>query len=243
MKDYSVIIQARMGSTRSPGKINFLFDNEPMLVYQINRLKAFNIENIIVATTDQPQDDITEKLAFDCSVRCFRGSENDVMKRFDDCCKTYNIKNVVRVGGDDPLIDPEGIKKLIEIHKKNPDYDLIYTSHPAGWIYGTAAELITAKSLNKANMIAEDKQDREHIIPHYKKDKNMKKMMLDAPNDLHREDIYLSVDYQEDLDLIEQIVAHFTKNCKRYDFTQTDLINLYDSGRLKINNKHLHNGF
>lgn len=243
MKDYSVVIQARMGSSRRPGKISFLFDNEPMLVYQINRLKAFGIENIVVATTDKTQDDMTEKIATDCNVKCFRGSENDVMKRFNDCCKTFNIKNVVRVGGDDPLIDPEGIKKLIEIHRKKPDYDLIYTSHPNGWVYGTAAELITAKSLYRANLLAKDSEDREHIIPYYKKDKTIKKMTLNAPNDLHREDIYLSVDYQEDLDLIEQIIRYFTKQNKRYDFTQINLINLYDSGLLKINNKHLHSGF
>jgi spore coat polysaccharide biosynthesis protein SpsF len=243
MKNYDIVIQARMGSSRRPGKINYLFNDEPMLVYQINRLKAFGIRNIIVATSNKSQDDITEKLAVTCDIRCFRGSEDDVLKRFNDCCEKFKIKNVVRVGGDDPLIDPEGIKLLIKTHQNNLDYDLIYSSHPNGWIYGTAAELITAKSLYKVNLLAKDNIDREHIIPYYKKDSSLRKMQLYTPDILHREDIYLSVDYQEDLDLIEQIINHFTKENKRYTFKQEDLIELYDSKRLNITNKHLHSGF
>jgi spore coat polysaccharide biosynthesis protein SpsF len=243
MKDYTVIIQARMGSNRRPGKINYLFNDEPMLVYQINRLKAFGITNIIVATSNKQQDDVTEQLVTLCGVECFRGSEDDVLKRFNDCCEKFKIKNVIRVGGDDPLIDPEGIKLLIKTHQKNLNYDLIYSSHPDGWIYGTAAELITAKSLCKANEFAKDNIDREHIIPYYKKNSSLRKIKLNAPIKLHREDIYLSVDYQEDLDLIEQILNYFTKKNKRYTFTQQSLIELYDSGLLKINNKHLHSGF
>jgi len=243
MKDYYIVIQARMGSNRRPGKINYLFNDEPMLVYQINRLKTFGITDIIVATSDQSQDDIIEKLADICDVQCFRGSENDVLKRFNDCCEKFKIKNVVRVGGDDPLIDPEGIKLLIKTHQKNLNFDLIYSSHPSGWIYGTAAELITSKSLYKVNKLAKNDIDREHVIPYYKKDISLRKMHLSAPNSLHREDIYLSVDYQEDLDLIEQIIDYFTRENKRYTFTQKNLIELYDSKILNITNKHLHSGF
>jgi len=243
MTDYTIIIQARMGSNRRPGKINYLFDNEPMLMYQINRLKAFNLNNIIIATSDKELDDITADIANKCNVECFRGSEDNVLKRFNDCCKNYNLKNIIRVGGDDPLVDPEGIKLLINTHKKNSDYDLIYTSHPNGWIYGTAAELITTESLYLAHKSTTDKLDTEHIIPYYKKTTNVKKMKLNAPDILHREDIYLSVDYQEDLDLIEQIIFHFSFQNNRYTFKQNELIKLYDSGKLDINNKHLHNGF
>jgi len=243
VEDYYVIIQARMGSSRRPGKINYMFDEEPMLVYQINRLKKNSISNIIIATSNEHQDDITEQLALSCNVLCFRGSENDVLKRFSDCCKKFNVKNVVRVGGDDPLIDPKGIKMLIEQHQENLDFDLIYTSHASGWIYGTAAELVNSKSIFFADITAKEKTDREHIIPFYKKNDKLKKMQLKASEDLHREDIYLSVDYQEDLELIEQIISYFTLNNKRYTFTQKELIELYDSNILNITNKHLHSGF
>lgn len=243
MEDYYIIIQARMGSTRRPEKINYLFNDEAMLVYQIKRLKSFGFTKILIATSNKIQDDITQELAFHCKVKCFRGSENDVLKRFTDCCEKFNIRNIVRVGGDDPIIDPNGIKVLIQAHQKNKNYDLIYSSHPKGWIYGTAAELFTAESLYKVNSLAKDEIDREHIIPYYKNNDDFKKMKLNAPINLARKDIYLSVDYQEDLDLIEQILNYFTKKNKRYTFIQEELIELYDSDILNINNKHLHSGF
>ena len=67
--------------------------------------------------------------------------------------------------------------------------------------------------------------------------------MLDAPSEIRRSDIYLSVDYQEDLDLIEQILKYFTSLNKRYNFNQKELVELYDSGRISIKNRHLHSGF
>lgn len=238
-----VVIQARMGSTRRPGKINYLFDDEPMLEYQIKRLKNFGINNIIVATSEEKQDDITEKIVFDNGIKCFRGSENDVMNRFYECALKYNIDIIIRVGGDDPLIDPNGIKALYNSYKENLNSDLIYTSHEDGWIYGTAAELFTFESLKKANSLSVDKVEREHVIPYYKNNNSMSKIKLNAPHEIKRKDIYLSVDYQEDLDLIEQILRYFSTENKRYSFTQQELIELYDSGKLSINNKHLHSGF
>lgn len=238
-----VVIQARMGSTRRPGKINYLFDGEPMLGYQIKRLKSFGVDNIIVATSIEKQDDITKKVAIENNAKCFRGSENDVLKRFYDCSMEYDIDVIIRVGGDDPLIDPNGIKKLYSTYKNNSDYNLIYTSHENGWIYGTAAELFTFNSLKKANKQAKEQVEREHIVPYYKNDESIKKMKLNSPYEIRRKDIYLSVDYQEDLDLIEQVLKYFTIKNKRYSFTQEELIELYDSGKLSINNKHLHSGF
>ena len=238
-----VVIQARMGSTRRPGKINYLFDGEPMLGYQIKRLKSFGIDNIIVVTSTEKQDDITEKIVLNNSIKCFRGSENDVMNRFYECALKYNIGTIIRVGGDDPLIDPDGIKTLYNEYKKNANCDLIYTSHENGWIYGTAAELFTFESLKKANSLSVDKFEREHVIPYYKNNENTNKMKLNASTEIKRKDIYLSVDYQEDLDLIEQILRYFTNKNKRYSFSQEELIKLYDSGELSINNKHLHSGF
>ena len=77
-----VVIQARMGSSRRPGKISYLFDNETMLAYQIKRLKSYNIENIIVATSDSVIDDLTEDIALNEGVECFRGPEHDLIRRY-----------------------------------------------------------------------------------------------------------------------------------------------------------------
>ena len=238
-----VVIQARMGSTRRPGKISYLFDNEAMLAYQIKRLKSYNIENIIVATSDDKKDDVTEDIVLNEGVECFRGSENDLIKRYYECSLKYNLETIIRVGGDDPLIDPDGINFLYNTYKNNPIYDFIYTSHKEGWIYGTAAELFTFNAIEKANTFASKSIEREHIIPYFKENEDIKKISLNAPKEIRRSDIYLSVDYQEDLDLIGQILRYFTSLNKRYSFKQKELVRLYDSGQLIINNRHLHNGF
>jgi spore coat polysaccharide biosynthesis protein SpsF len=240
---YTVIIQARMGSSRRPGKINYLFDNEPMLMYQINRLKKFGLKNIIVATSNNNSDDLTELIAKKSNVKCFRGSENNVLKRFYQCALKYKINTIIRVGGDDPLVDPMGIKELLNTHSNNQKTDLVYSSHSKGWIYGTAAELFTFDTLKKAHKLSINNFDKEHIIPYLKKNKTIKKEKIYTKSLYNREDIYLSVDYQEDLDLIEQIIYYFTKKNKRYSFTQKELIKLYDSDYLNINNRHLHSGF
>lgn len=243
LNNYAVIIQARMGSSRRPGKINYLFNNEPMLQYQIKRLQENGIDNIIVATSNIEKDDITEDIALNSNAKCFRGSENDVLGRFYECCLTNNVDIVIRVGGDDPLIDPNGIKQLISEYENKKTLDFLYTSHKNGWIYGTAAELFTFSSLKEANSITKCEFEREHINPYYRNNKDILKLELEAPVEIRRDDIYLSVDYQEDLDLVEQIIDYFTKENKRYSFTQKDLIELYDSDKLTINNKYLHDGF
>lgn len=242
MLNYHIIIQARMGSTRRPGKINYLFNDEPMLMYQIRRLQSNGLKNIVVATSTEKSDDIVEQMVTEMGVTCFRGSEDDVLKRFYDCANMYQMGVIIRVGGDDPLIDPYGIQSLYEYYQKNNENAFVYSSHPQGWIYGTAAELFTFESLKQAHIEAKETSEREHIVPYYKKNK-IKTDSIVPSKKYQRDDIYLSVDYQEDLDLIEQIIDYFTKVKKRYTFTQKELIELYDSGTLKINNKHLHSGF
>ena len=242
MIEYAVIVQARMGSVRSPGKINYRLLDEPMLAYQIKRLQIGGIDNIIIATTCLLEDNRTEAIAKEAGASCFRGSQNDVLARYLACCQKFEVKNAIRVGGDDPLIDPEGIKVLIDTHKECKS-DLVYASHSEGWIYGTAAELITSKSLILACEAAESASDREHVVSFLKQSELFSKTAVTPEISMRRSDIFLSVDYQEDLDLICQIVKSFDLNGDRYGFSQQGLISLYDSGDLEINNRHLHDGF
>ena len=113
-----VVIQARMGSTRRPGKISYLFDNEAMLAYQIKRLKSYNIENIIVATSDDKKDDVTEDIVLNEGVECFRGSENDLIKRYYECSVKYNLKKVGYTAQRQNFLLLMLLKKLIHLHQK-----------------------------------------------------------------------------------------------------------------------------
>lgn len=243
MIEYAIIIQARMGSSRRPGKIAYEVLGNSLLYHQISRLRNQCDLPIIVATTNTSADDWTESLCKDMQVPCFRGSENDVMNRYLMAAQYFNVQNVIRVGGDDPLIDPQCINSLITTHQSNPD-DFLYASHKYGWIYGTAAELVSIDALEKASHIVSNDIDKEHVVSYVRKSPLFSKNKI-SPSDskLIRPEIFLSVDYQEDLDLVTQILTHFDQKKALYTFSQSDIISLYDSNTLHVNNHHLHQSF
>jgi spore coat polysaccharide biosynthesis protein SpsF len=241
--DYAVLIQARMGSSRAPGKISHKILGKEMLFHQISRLQKNNIKNILIVTSENKNDDVVENIANRCKIQVFRGSEDNVLERYYLAAKEFNIKNVIRIGGDDPLIDPVCIHSLIEQHKRNP-VNFIYASHKLGWIYGTAAELIEFEALEKANKIAISRLDKEHVVTFIKNNPQFTQARISPRNKNEiRPDIFLSVDYPEDLDLIDQILIFFNSRDVLYTFTQAELIELYDSEALIIDNRGLHEGF
>lgn len=239
----AVIIQARMGSTRAPGKIAHLFQGEPMLAYQIRRLQHGGFDRIYVATSELERDQVTVEIASQAGVEWFRGSENDVMSRYLACADHFDLSVFFRVTGDDPLVDPAGMRVLADLQSKSKA-DLVYSNHPDGWVYGTTAELVTYEALVRASTETSDPSDREHVIPYLKRSGRFHCIPAVPSSSIQRRnDIYLSVDYPEDLHLVGQVLQHFSTVGRRYDFTQEELIALYDSGSLDIRNKHLHSGF
>ena len=119
------IIQARMGSSRLPGKVMKIIDNEKsMLKYVLDQVKnAKNIKKIIVATTNLHEDNVIEEFVKSQNVSCFRGNPEDVLNRYYNCSKKFNLKSIVRITGDCPLIDPQIMDKVIEKYiSGNYDY-------------------------------------------------------------------------------------------------------------------------
>lgn len=240
---FPVIIQARVGSTRAPAKVMHEMQGEPMLGYQIQRIKSAGFDNVVVATTNLDGDKRVVETAEAFGANWFRGSENDVMSRYLECAREISASVFYRVTGDDPLVDPQGMLALATEMVKS-SADLVYSNHPEGWVYGTTAELVSRFALERAAQETQDASDREHVIPYLKRSGRFDCRPVSPPHaKLLRPDIFLSVDYPEDIHLVEQVLAHFTAIGHRYDFTQEELIELYDSGSLDIRNKHLHSGF
>jgi spore coat polysaccharide biosynthesis protein SpsF len=242
--NFGVILQARMSSTRCPGKVGILIARQPMLYHQLQRVKQCGIQNIVVATSNHESDDIIEKIAKDCKVECYRGSLDNVLERYHAAAVHYKIRTVIRVCGDDPLIDPACIDALVSAYETKPA-DYIYSGHPNGWIYGTTAELIEFHALERALLSVTDKSDKEHVVPFIKRNGDMftKYRISPTNKELVRPDIFLTVDYPEDMATVSQIITELDSSGKLYGFTQEDLIDMYDSGRINITNKHLHDGF
>ena len=118
------IVQARMGSTRFPGKMLKKLGSYHILEWVINRLKrANNLDGIVLATTTLPEDDVLQQKAKFWGVDVFRGSKEDVLGRFYKAARYFEANTIVRVCGDNPFVAPEEIDRLIEFFDNNPcDY-------------------------------------------------------------------------------------------------------------------------
>jgi spore coat polysaccharide biosynthesis protein SpsF len=144
-----IIIQARMGSTRLPGKVLKPIAGRPMLFYQIERLRRVKLsQRIVVATTTKDADDAIVQFCAAQGIECTRGSEQDVLSRYCDAARQFNASTVVRVSSDCPLIDPELIDRAIAAFfgSNHPDY-LSNMLEPT-WPYGMAVEVMTAAALS-----------------------------------------------------------------------------------------------
>ena len=243
MKEFGVIVQARTGSTRRPGKVSHKIEGMMLLGHQLLRLIENGIENVILATTVCPSDDALVEMAKGLSIPVFRGEIDDVTKRFFDAAKHHGFVNVIRVCGDDPLVDPECVRRLVENQIEQPA-DYLFTTHRDGWLYGTTADLITTEAIERTITMTTDPFYREHVVTFARKDDHFRRRAI-SPDDnrLIRPEIFLSVDYQEDLDVVEQVLKYFGKRNKTHTFTQYELIELYDSGDLEIGNIQLHESF
>ncbi len=160
------ILQARMSSSRFPGKVLKPLLDKPMMIRQIERIKRSNlIDKIIVATSTDKTDDEIEVVCKNYNIEYFRGSLNDVLDRYYQLAKLYNPDQVVRLTADCPLTDCKLIDEIIEFHVKN-DYD--YTSNAIKRTYpiGLDVEILKFDILKEIWLKAKLKEEREHLT-HY----------------------------------------------------------------------------
>lgn len=166
MVKYLCIIQARTSSTRLPSKIMLDLDGQTLLQRCIQSVaKSKYIDKIVVATSNNSEDDIVEDKLRYLDVDCFRGNLDNVLERFYKCAKSYKALNIVRVTADNALVEGELIDKLIKVYEKEDvDYAVFEES-----IYGISSEVFSYKSLEKAFQNTKDSYDIEHVTPYIKK--------------------------------------------------------------------------
>jgi len=228
------IIQARIGSTRLPGKVLKKINDKVVLDYVIDRLKnCKNIDEIVLAITTNKNDGILEAYAKNKKINFIRGSEEDVLSRYYEAAKKFNAKVIVRITSDCPLIDPNIVDRIIEKHLENKaDYtaNTIEKTYPRG----LDAEVFNYDILKVANKLGKEKYHREHVTPYIKEHSEKFKLQnIEAEGKIKRPDIRITVDTQEDLELITKIISHFDD----LDFTTEDVIDFLDRNPelLKIN--------
>ena len=119
------IIEARMGSSRLPGKVMLNVNKKPLIHHLVNRLKETNsLQKIIVATTYNKKDDILCEYLKKNKIFFYRGSEEDVLGRIHSTAKKFNLKNILQITGDCPLVDPFIVSQVIETYKNN-EFDFV----------------------------------------------------------------------------------------------------------------------
>jgi len=224
----AIILQARMNSTRRPYKISAICNAKPLLYWQIKRLEQNKkISEIIVATTKEDLDDVTEFIALQAGAKVFRGDTEDVMKRYINASEHNDVTNIIRVCGDDPLVDPECIEKLTIELELNQD-SVITASHNQGWLLGTSAEAFSLDNLKKAYNYS-TLEEKEHVVLHFYNNQDNFKLIKIIPDFFYQE-LSFTVDYPEDLQNVKDILSYF----KNIDFTQKELIDAIINKKIKI---------
>ncbi|WP_054767483.1 cytidylyltransferase domain-containing protein [Lysinibacillus parviboronicapiens] len=203
-----VIIQARMGSTRLPGKILKPLGESDVLTYVTKRCLQINgVQEVIVATSLSPQDDAIASWCLEHNIQCFRGSENDVLSRFVDCANEYEPDYVMRVTSDCPFIDYEMASEMIAIMaNERKDIVLVDGDLPRG----LAVELISYDSLLKINEIGQEQRHREHVTYYaYEFKEQFAAITYKVPENRRAPDFRITLDTDPDYELIRVVAEYF----------------------------------
>ena len=162
------IIQARMGSTRLPGKVLREINGRPMLSYMLERVTAaHNIDKVVLATSIDSSDDPIAELCRKNDILYYRGSVDDVLDRYYQAARRVKADIIVRLTGDCPLIDPRMIDCVIDIYK-NGNYDYVANTTPPKWTVprGMDVEVFSRRSLEEAFLEGSSSAEREHVTPY-----------------------------------------------------------------------------
>jgi len=224
MKKILGIIQARMGSTRLPGKMMKIIEGKPLIWHVVNRVKEANtINQIVIATTEKKDDEILLKKAEEYGIEGFVGSENDVLDRFFKSAKKYNGDIIVRLTGDCPLLDPRVIDKVIKIYLDN-EYDYVSNVLKPTYPDGLDVEVFSFNTLVKVWKEAELTSDREHVTTYIRNTCPDKFKTKNVENDKDLSNLRWTVDQEEDLKFVRKIYSNLSD--KKFPFYMEDVLRL-----------------
>lgn len=214
------IIQARMGSTRLPGKVLKEVLSRPLLSYQIERMKkAQNIDELVIATTPNGNESIIE-LCHKENITYFIGSEKDVLERYYLAAKKSQADIIVRMTSDCPLIDPVIVDKVIDMYLQN-DFDYVSNTQLRTFPRGMDTEVFSFEALEKAYYEAELEYEHEHVTPHLYL--NAEKFKIGHYTQKYdSNEIRLTVDTLEDFTLIKLILEKLYP--EKPDFLLADIL-------------------
>lgn len=210
MIPYLAIVQARMGSSRLPGKVMADLCSKPFIWHILQRLKlSERVGAVVVAIPQGEKDNPLYSYLHSIGVEVFRGSESDVLDRFYQASRQHLSQAIVRVTADNPLIDPKILDETIEYFEKEG----VRYARTGGFPLGIGAEVFTTSLLEEANAKARSAYEREHITPYMYTSQASHGVYDSGKN---QGSIRLTVDTEEDLLFMRKIYAHFFKGVHNF---------------------------
>ena len=220
------IVQARMGSSRLPGKVMMDLAGEPMLKRDINRLKrAKTLSEIVVATTVEAADDVIEDLCERSGWAWFRGSEQDVLDRYYRAALAHTADIVVRITSDCPLIEPTIVDQVVGYFMTNRgrlDYVSNRLPRPTFPI-GLDTEVFSFQALQRAWQEDGNPAWREHVTPYIYMNPSMFRVE-GITDEVDRSYMRWTVDTSEDMDFVRKIYSRFGSD----DFSWTEVLSVLE---------------
>lgn len=222
------IIQARMSSTRLPGKVLLPVLGKPLLIRMIERVQSAKfIGQLVIATSTNGDDDEIEKLCSENNLTCFRGHLTDLLDRHYQAGKKYSADAVVKIPSDCPLIDPKVIDKVLKYYIDNSnEYDFVSNLHPSTYPDGNDVEIFSLCALERAWKEADKQLEREHTTPYFWENPDKFKIGnvvwetgLDYST-THR----WTIDFEEDYQFIKKVYEELFPN--NPTFGLNDIVNL-----------------
>ncbi len=218
------IVQARMGSTRFPGKVMQPINGVPMIELLLQRLaRARTFETILLATSVDPRNKPLVEHVRSLGYEVYEGSETDVLERFYEAAKPHRPDAVVRITGDCPLVDPEVVDKVVQVFREeNKDY--VSNAQPPTFPDGLDCEVFTFRALELAFAEVSLPAQREHVTPYLREAEQFSRSNVKNERDFSHE--RWTVDEPRDLVVVASIFAHFAP---RTDFTWKEVMELRES--------------
>lgn len=224
-----IIVQARMGSERLPGKVLMEIGSKTLLKHIFDRLSLLKHKAAcVLAIPDLREDDVLAAWGQKNKIKCFRGSESDVLERYYLCAQQFRFNQIVRLTGDNPFYDIEELDRLIDLHlDSEADYSNSFESLPVG----VGAEIFTFKALVKAHQEGRQPHHREHVNEYMLENPDLFKTKVLAVDDHKRfPKVRLTVDTNDDY----QVAGYVAKRATKHPVTTPDAIRLAKAARVLV---------
>lgn len=219
------IVQARLGSSRLPGKTLAIIEGQPLLAWILTRVQASKtIDELILATTTEPEDNVLLQFAQSFGIRAYAGSRDDVLDRFYQAAKFAHADFIVRITADDPFKDPDIIDLVVSrLHAADADYasNAMTPSYPEG----LDVEVFSFESLKRAWHDALLASEREHVTPYIWKNRKLFRL-VDVRNPIDLSHLRWTLDYEEDLTFAREIYARLAP---RGIFLMNDILQILEA--------------